>query len=409
MFIRSSRNRSASPEERVALPRCRQRARRATRVLILAAVFAATSLVQVSPWAQTSSELDELHERLEAARQEIESIQGQAQGVSAQIASIDEQAAAVERAVDASTALVERTQAEIGVLEADIAVTERRFRRASQRAEDIAVSVYKDGSTASLDLILGAEDLAELTSLLEYSSEISDQQNVVLVAAARLREELTAAQAELEVKLAEAQEVRVAQLEQRQHLTELRAAQQSKLSKLRQQIASEQREAEGIVERSEEIEAQLAAAAEAEAEVAAPAPAVGTPSSVSVGPSGSSGFAWPIRGAITSGYGPRWGRMHEGIDIDCVTGDAIASSRSGSVSSVSYDAGGYGNHVIVDHGGGYATLYAHMVSVSVSNGQAVGQGDVVGACGSTGASTGDHLHFEVRVNGVPQNPLAYLP
>lgn len=391
------------------------RTRRFARVLVLAIVFAATSVVSAAPWAQTSAELDELNQELDEARDQIEAIQGQAQSVDQQIASIDQQTAAVQRAVDASTALVERTQAEIGVLERDISVTEERFRKVSAQAEDIAVAMYKGGPTASVDVMLSSEDLGELSSFLVYSSEISEDQNTVLITTTRLRNELTAARQELEVKLAEAQEVRAEQLAQRQHLGELRAAQEQKLSNLRQQIASVQEEAEGVAARSEEIEEQLAAeaaAAAAEAQEAAaeaPAPAAPGPSSVPVGPSGSSGFAWPIRGAITSGFGPRWGRMHEGLDIDCVTGDPIAASRSGTVVTASYDGSGYGYYVVVDHGGGFATLYAHMNRLAVSQGGSVSQGEVVGDCGNTGASTGDHLHFEVRVNGTPQDPLAYLP
>jgi murein DD-endopeptidase MepM/ murein hydrolase activator NlpD len=121
-----------------------------------------------------------------------------------------------------------------------------------------------------------------------------------------------------------------------------------------------------------------------------------------------SGFAWPINGAVTSGFGPRWGGTHSGIDIDCVTGDAIRASKSGSVVSATYD-GGYGYHVVIDHGGGFASLYAHASELNVSGGQSVSQGDTIAACGSTGQSTGDHLHFEVRVNGAPQDPMGYLP
>jgi len=100
--------------------------------------------------------------------------------------------------------------------------------------------------------------------------------------------------------------------------------------------------------------------------------------------------------------------MHSGIDIDCVTGDAIRASKSGSVVSAAYD-GGYGYHVVIDHGNGFASLYAHNSALSVSGGQNVSQGEVIASCGSTGQSTGDHLHFEIRSSGAPQDPLTYLP
>jgi murein DD-endopeptidase MepM/ murein hydrolase activator NlpD len=120
------------------------------------------------------------------------------------------------------------------------------------------------------------------------------------------------------------------------------------------------------------------------------------------------GFIWPLNGPITSGYGPRWGRMHTGIDIDGYAGQAIVASKAGRV-IVASPYGGYGNAVVIDHGGGIATLYAHMSAFSVSSGNSVGQGQVVGSVGCTGSCTGDHLHFEVRVNGGAVNPLDYLP
>ncbi|MGH2821142.1 MAG: M23 family metallopeptidase, partial [Actinomycetota bacterium] len=103
-----------------------------------------------------------------------------------------------------------------------------------------------------------------------------------------------------------------------------------------------------------------------------------------------------------------WGRMHTGIDIDGVTGQAIRASKAGTVLYATYD-GGYGNHVVIDHGGGFATLYGHASALYVHGGESVDQGEAIAAVGCTGSCTGDHLHFEVRVNGAPQDPLGHLP
>jgi len=100
--------------------------------------------------------------------------------------------------------------------------------------------------------------------------------------------------------------------------------------------------------------------------------------------------------------------MHTGIDIDGTSGQPVVASKAGRVIVASY-YGGYGNAVVIDHGGGVTTLYGHMSNFNVSNGQSVSQGAVVGYVGCTGSCTGDHLHFEVRVNGSPQDPLNYLP
>jgi murein DD-endopeptidase MepM/ murein hydrolase activator NlpD len=118
-------------------------------------------------------------------------------------------------------------------------------------------------------------------------------------------------------------------------------------------------------------------------------------------------MVWPVAGTLTSGFGQRWGRMHEGIDVAAGAGTPIAAAAAGTVIVAGWN-GGYGNMVVVDHGGGISTGYAHMSSTSVSVGQSVGQGTVVGGMGTTGSSTGVHLHFEVRVNGAATNPLGYL-
>ena len=121
-----------------------------------------------------------------------------------------------------------------------------------------------------------------------------------------------------------------------------------------------------------------------------------------------SAVRWPLVDRVTSEYGPRWGRMHEGIDIAGTYGAPIDSAESGRVDYAGW-IGGYGNTVIVDHGGGMSTLYAHMHGFAVEAGQTVSIGQVVGYVGNTGLSQGPHLHFEVRIHGAPVNPRTYLP
>lgn len=121
----------------------------------------------------------------------------------------------------------------------------------------------------------------------------------------------------------------------------------------------------------------------------------------------SSGLIWPVSGSITSPFGMRWGSLHPGLDIGAGMGTPIKAAGAGRVLVASYD-GGYGNLVVIDHGNGLATAYAHQSQLAVSVGQQVGQGQVIGYVGSTGFSTGPHLHFEVRVNGSPVDPMGYL-
>ena len=127
---------------------------------------------------------------------------------------------------------------------------------------------------------------------------------------------------------------------------------------------------------------------------------------------GSSGmFAWPLpyTHTLTSTFGTRWGRLHGGLDISDggVYGQPIYASASGTVTFSGGDNSGYGNYVIIDHGSGYTTLYGHCSSLVAVTGQYVNQGDLIGYVGSTGNSTGPHLHFEIRLNGEKMDPLGY--
>ena len=138
-----------------------------------------------------------------------------------------------------------------------------------------------------------------------------------------------------------------------------------------------------------------------------PAPgAVNTPAGPVNPPASGSGLIWPTNGVVTSEYGPRWGRLHAGLDIAAPTGTPIYAAQSGTV--IGGCGSGYGTCILVDHGGGLVTLYAHLSAVYVSGGS-VSRGQNIGAMGCTGSCTGPHLHFETRVNGVAQNPRIYLP
>jgi len=123
----------------------------------------------------------------------------------------------------------------------------------------------------------------------------------------------------------------------------------------------------------------------------------------------ASGYAWPLAGGrTTSEFGYRWGRMHKGIDVAAPTGTPLLASRAGTVAFAGWQ-GGYGNLTLVDHGGGIVTAYGHQSRLGAPTGAEVERGSVIGFVGSTGHSTGPHVHFEVRVNGAQQNPRGYLP
>ena len=179
---------------------------------------------------------------------------------------------------------------------------------------------------------------------------------------------------------------------------ELAAAEREKHSTL----ASIQSDRSDVLAEIEDLEAQSEA-------LAARIRAAQQQSSSSNAPvvSGSGQLSWPVSGPVTSGFGVRWGRMHEGIDIAVGQGTPVHAAAGGTVIYAGWMEG-YGNLVVIDHGNGLSTAYGHNSSLASSVGQSVAAGQVIAYSGSTGHSTGPHVHFEVRVNGAPVDPLGYL-
>ncbi len=189
-------------------------------------------------------------------------------------------------------------------------------------------------------------------------------------------------------------------------------AQQAVQAELKAELATRVADWEQTVA---EFEAEEAALSEfirkEEAKVVVPPPPAATAAS---GGTSASGFQWPINARVTSEFGwrvhPIFGtkRLHSGIDLGAGSGTPIAAAAGGTVIFAGVK-GGYGNTVVISHGNGVSTLYAHQSKIGVSNGQQVGRGEIVGYVGSTGNSTGPHLHLEVRVNGAAVNPRGYMP
>jgi murein DD-endopeptidase MepM/ murein hydrolase activator NlpD len=177
-------------------------------------------------------------------------------------------------------------------------------------------------------------------------------------------------------------------------LSDTRRQQRLSLSKLSQSEREEVGEAVALQAQSAELAARIRAAQSHSSGTAA-------------APTGNGTFIWPVSGPVTSPFGWRWGRMHEGIDIGVGSGTPIQAAGSGTVIYAGW-MGGYGNLVIIDHGNGLATAYGHQSAIAVSNGQSVLQGETIGYVGCTGHCFGPHLHFEVRVNSSPVDPLGYL-
>ena len=362
---------------------------------VIATTIAATLLIpMVGVTAGPGKILKDHQEKLANIRSEIESDQAEAKTLrekvealdkglrllQMQIADIDEEVANIESEVRNAQARIDETQLEIEKVQA--------------KATAQAIALYKSGATETLDALLDSGSIAEIDERVEMLGVAAQQNTGALVKFGRLQvtiraqnEALFVKKEELEARLADRSAVQAEQAKQSARL-------QENLAQLRGDLELKQSREKNLAASTEAIK-ELVLERQAKAAVA------------SLGTS-SRGFIWPLNGAVTSYYGPRWGRMHTGIDIDGYTGQPLVAVKEGTVILASY-YGGYGNTVIVDHGGGYSTLYAHQSALNVSQGQRVDQGDIVGYVGSTGNSTGDHVHFEVRVNGEPEDPMRYLP
>lgn len=198
-----------------------------------------------------------------------------------------------------------------------------------------------------------------------------------------------------------------------QRLLTVRAEERRKAEEERQRRLAEQRRQQELRQAERLRQQQLAAQRQRQASQARVNRSTTTSARrVNVSTADASGFQWPVgRFVITSYYGVRgaYQRFHTGVDLAAPTGTPIYASKAGQVDVAGWSSWGYGIHVILDHGSGVETLYGHMSRLAVRSGQYVDRGELIGYVGSTGWSTGPHLHFEVRIGGATRNPMAYLP
>lgn len=322
--------------------------------------------------------------------------------------------AALEAALGAERARLASLERKIAEETARLAVLERQYARALAVLEQRVRAIYESDSPDLISFALGTTSFADLLDNLELLNRIGKQDERIASSLDRARTELarTRAATARARQAATRSEALIASRTEAQRATRdqivasrdaLAAAEREKagaLASVREDRASFVAEAEGLEAQSAALAATIAAAQAAQA--AAPAGSVTTPAPISSGQLG-----WPAAGPVTSGFGSRWGRMHEGIDIGVGTGTPVHAAAAGTVVYAGWMSG-YGNIVVIDHGNGLSTAYAHNSSLVVGQGSTVGPGFVIALSGSTGHSTGPHIHFEVRVNGLPVDPLGYL-
>jgi murein DD-endopeptidase MepM/ murein hydrolase activator NlpD len=388
------------------------------------ALAAIAALVVATPAAgdvysrkhSVDARLSTLHTRIEEAQQRaqelaaeidsvsarIHSLQGRVGDVSARLATLENDLALHRRKLDRLTTLFGIETRRYGFLR-------REYSLALARLNARLVEVYEQGDVDSVDVVLGGQSLSDMIDGLDYVNQVgaADERIATSVGRAKaaalearettrkLRRVVAAETRAVEARTEQVRAVRDQFLASRTQLVAARSTKSVSLDKVR----GSEREAVGEAQALEQVSASLGAqiqAAQAASSYSAP-----------TSKHSASGFIWPVDGPVTSPFGMRWGRMHTGIDIGVPYGTPIHAAASGRVIYAGW-MDGYGNLVFIDHGGGLSTGYAHQSNIGVSNGEAVSQGQVIGYVGCTGHCFGPHLHFEVRVNGSPVDPLGYL-
>jgi len=364
-------------------------ARRVTRAVIVAVLLS----IVVPPAAQASH-----GERLEETRREIRATRARISSALVTESQIEAQLSAIVSRLRVQQAGLSAARAQLTKIDIEIRAQKRRLDKlaALQAARRDAIAeraraLYIMGPADTFQALTTAGTLEEFVDRAGALEQINGADNIAIEELETARFESKRIQDELRVERAKAAEIRDEIRERVQVVAEMAAVQREAHDKLNGKISGYRNNLAALQREQARIEALIRAR-----------------QSTSTGPISRSGFIWPIRGPITSPYGPRWGSFHTGMDIDCRTGDGIKASKAGTVIESGW-GGGYGNMIIIDHGNGVSTLYAHQSRLYRGRGSSVSQGTVIGACGTTGNSTGDHLHFEVRINGRHTNPRPYLP
>jgi murein DD-endopeptidase MepM/ murein hydrolase activator NlpD len=380
-------------------------ARRITLVLIAGLVLAAPAA------GDNNEKLGAVQARLAAARTKESRLTRQISYVTSQIRSLERKVGDVSQ--------------KLSVLERDLALHQQRLDRLNElfnfETERLnflrrqyanvlrqlnlrMIDIYETRDPTLVEVILSSKSFQDVLDQIHYleaiarqdkriAAEVADVRDDVHLARERTKTIRTRVHSETQVVAVRTQQQRDAKnqlLASQGSLAGKRKRQKGQLASTREQEKVLIAEANALAAEDAGIRGQLAAAQGA---------GDTTPS--------SQGLIWPVSGPVTSPFGYRWGRLHAGIDIGVPYGTPIHAAASGTVVLAGW-TGGYGNYTCIDHGGGLATCYGHQSSYAVSSGAQVSQGQVIGYVGNTGHSFGAHLHFEVRINGNPVDPLGYL-
>jgi murein DD-endopeptidase MepM/ murein hydrolase activator NlpD len=391
------------------------------RLLPLVAVLLAVAAAPAS--GDVSSRKETIDARLRAVQAKIEWAQHREQELAAEIASVNGE-------IRSLASQVGDVSARLAPLERDLELHKRKLDRLNElyriqtarfefyrheyemlivRLGNRLIDLYERGEPSTLEVLLNSKSISDVISQAQYLESVGTQDKHIAdeVGTAkervhaqrehtkRFRKLVAAETRTIAFRAGQVRALRDQLLTSENRLAAARAAKRESLHDVKESKAEFLHEAAGLARASAALAGQIRTAQSSSSY----APGDTTPS--------AAGFIWPVNGPVTSGFGWRWGRMHEGIDIGVGYGTPIHAAASGRVIYSGWMSG-YGNLVAIDHGNSLSTAYGHQSSIAVGNGQIVSQGQTIGYVGCTGHCYGPHLHFEVRVNGSPVDPLGYL-
>jgi murein DD-endopeptidase MepM/ murein hydrolase activator NlpD len=401
-------------------PTAKPRRRWLSSLTAMALALLASCLVGVAaaPAKSASEKLEAVEEKIGAAEEregvltsDIEAMGDEISVLEGQVAGLRTQEAAAEAELSAKEAELGQAEDELAEALKRLDMLRGRLKRALTNLRERLVAIYTYGATSDLTaVILSSEDYGDMVARTQYFDAINESDSALAERVRSLRDEakkLVRVRKVAKLTIEKARD-QIAAKEQRLEAT--RSTLESREGALLSARAT-RRQALNSVQGDRDAHEEIAAGLRSEIaqEIAEATGGMPLPAGPLPSPS-AAGFIWPVEGTLTSGFGYRWGRMHEGIDISVPEGTPIRAAADGTVilEQSEYESGGYGNYTCIDHGGGLSTCYAHQSSFATSVGARVSQGDLIGYSGNTGHSTGPHLHFEVRINGVPTDPLGYL-
>ncbi|MGE5423435.1 MAG: murein hydrolase activator EnvC family protein [Ignavibacteriales bacterium] len=354
--------------------------------------------VQASVLEDKKAQLEDLQKKMDQTRYLLRTAKKKEKGVMSELRRIEGNIAQTQKEVRALENRVSSVQTNIQTTEADITTTENHLDQRMNYLNERMVKIYQAGDVSYLEVLFSSTSFGEFLTRWDLINSLVTQDKVLI-------KEIKAEKADLESKknqLETTKQVLITNEAEKRDKEEQLKEQSDKKQDVLDSIKTERRKYEQALEELEQNSREIEAIIQRLQTNTGSYQGTGT-------------FTWPLSGyhRISSDYGMRYHpilkqrKLHTGIDIPAPKGTKILAADSGKVIYRGY-MGGYGNVIIIDHGGGVSSLYGHQSAFIASVGQSVNKGDFIGKVGSTGWSTGPHLHFEVRKNGIPVNPHGYV-